>query len=141
MEKACTKCGKTKPLDAFGPHKASKDGRQSWCRRCSNEANKRWARENRERVKAGKKRYYEEHKDKYAEDRALYVKRNPEKIKARNAANRAVYQGALKKPDRCETCKRKTPSRRLHAHHHDYSEPLEVQWLCADCHWNEHRDQ
>ncbi len=27
---------------------------------------------------------------------------------------------------------------KVHAHHHDYSKPLDVEWLCKDCHWQQH---
>ena len=36
-EKACTKCGETKPLDAFSPDRRRKDGRQGRCRACDAE--------------------------------------------------------------------------------------------------------
>ena len=29
--------------------------------------------------------------------------------------------------------------RALHGHHEDYSQPLEVVWLCAPCHGLRHR--
>lgn len=36
--KYCSKCGEIKPIDAFGTKKSAKDGRQSWCKTCTNEA-------------------------------------------------------------------------------------------------------
>lgn len=32
--KACTHCGVTKALTSFGPHRGTRDGRQSWCKAC-----------------------------------------------------------------------------------------------------------
>lgn len=32
--KACTKCGETKGLEAFGPNRSTRDGVSSWCREC-----------------------------------------------------------------------------------------------------------
>jgi hypothetical protein len=58
-------------------------------------------------------------------------KDNPEAVKGANTLNRAVQQGIIKRPDSCSACGRKT---RVHAHHEDYTKPLEVVWLCCSCH-------
>lgn len=34
MEKSCTKCGKSKPLDDYGPDKRATDNKQSQCKDC-----------------------------------------------------------------------------------------------------------
>jgi len=64
---------------------------------------------------------------------------NRDKYRARQAVRRAVKAGKLDKPARCQLCGT-SPERResLHAHHHDYSKPLEVEWLCKKCHSKEH---
>lgn len=51
----------------------------------------------------------------------------------------ALSQGILVRPDRCPRCnevdKKGSDGRStIHAHHHDYDKPLEVEWLCAKCH-------
>ncbi len=54
---------------------------------------------------------------------------------ARSAVTNAVARGKLKKPSRCEKCKKKISKRKLHGHHHrGYKNPLDVQWLCEPCH-------
>lgn len=35
----------------------------------------------------------------------------------------------------CEVC---GTDERVHAHHHDYSRPLDVRWLCFRCHKGSH---
>lgn len=60
---------------------------------------------------------------------------NPDGYKAHSAANYALRNGALIKPTKCESC---LQEKRLHAHHEDYSKPLEVKWLCARCHHRLH---
>lgn len=47
----------------------------------------------------------------------------------------AVRMGQLIRPDLCERCGRKG---RVDGHHHDYSKPLDVEWLCRTCHMAEH---
>jgi len=38
MTKTCSRCGSTKPLDAFHPNRNTRDGYQSRCKVCHNEA-------------------------------------------------------------------------------------------------------
>lgn len=74
-----------------------------------------------------------------------YVPRSKPKI--RNAAGRIaqrkveylVSRGLIVKPEKCETCKTKTPKEKLHGHHHKgYENPLEIIWICHSCHAAEH---
>ena len=52
-------------------------------------------------------------------------KAHPERARAHNAVARALRSGKLVK-EPCEVC----GAVRVHAHHDDYSKPLEVRWLC-----------
>lgn len=54
---------------------------------------------------------------------------------ARRVAYNAFRRGELKRLP-CETC---GTTKNLHAHHDDYSKPLEVRWLCADHHREHHK--
>ncbi len=49
--RACTKCGKVKPLEAFPPVRRGEAKLQTWCRQCFAEANARNYRKNHEREK------------------------------------------------------------------------------------------
>lgn len=58
---------------------------------------------------------------------------DPVKQKAQRAAAGAARAGLIFKSDICECCKR--GERRLEGHHHlGYDQPLEVVWLCRECH-------
>ncbi len=53
--------------------------------------------------------------------------------------HRAIRRGELVRPSACEKCQE--PARpeigqrgRITAHHEDYTKPLEVIWLCHECH-------
>jgi ribosomal protein S27AE len=59
--------------------------------------------------------------------------KNPAAYRAQNAVNNAVRDGKLKK-EPCAIC----AASKVHAHHKDYSKPLEVVWLCARCHHRLH---
>lgn len=54
---------------------------------------------------------------------------NPTKRKVHNLVSNALRNGKLIKQP-CEVC----GSIVVHAHHCDYSKPLEVMWLCPEHH-------
>jgi len=57
-----------------------------------------------------------------------------ERVHAHNAVNHAISSGRMVRQP-CERC----GAEKVHAHHDDYSKPLEVRWLCSACHGIEHR--
>ena len=58
------------------------------------------------------------------------------KESARIALNQSVKSGKIIKPRTCSRC---PSSFHIHAHHPDYSKPIDVIWLCAACHSAEHK--
>lgn len=58
------------------------------------------------------------------------------KVRGQRAVRYAVGTGRLVRPLSCERCEKVGT---VHAHHHDYSKSLEVEWLCRHCHAAEHR--
>lgn len=59
--------------------------------------------------------------------------RNPEKVKAHWTINNAIRYGKIVRQP-CINC----GNTKSHAHHSDYSKPLDVIWLCHNCHWQIH---
>ena len=64
--------------------------------------------------------------------------------KAYSAVRMAMKNGALIRPEKCSRCncipKPAIDGRSsIHAHHHDYDKPLDVEWICAKCHRKETR--
>ena len=58
-----------------------------------------------------------------------WQKKNPEKVKAHQIVREAIKDGTLQmKP--CQRC----GDWPVQAHHPDYSQPLNVWWLCPKCH-------
>jgi ribosomal protein S27AE len=65
-----------------------------------------------------------------------WITRNPEKRKAQVAVGNAIRDGRLTRGT-CEKC----GSPKVHAHHDDYTKPLEVRWLCPQHHSDHHREE
>ncbi len=135
MEKNCTLCGQSKPLSEFYKAPGCKDGLANQCIPCV----KARARI-RQIVKKDEIRAYERKRSKLphrveARAKALQKEKEqrPERISARSAVTNAVRDGRLKKMD-CAFC----GSSNTVAHHHDYSKPLDVTWLCSPCHTRFH---
>lgn len=87
-----------------------------------------------EQQKAASREWKRQNKERHAELARAYRKRNPEKTKAQNQLNYAVRMGRIKRGlcEGCGTCEN------VHAHHDDYSKPLDVRWLCYICHRKTH---
>lgn len=56
----------------------------------------------------------------------------------------ALEDGDLIRPDRCEECDASASEPgipyKIFAHHDDYSKPLDVRWLCGQCHQKWHNE-
>lgn len=67
-----------------------------------------------------------------------YRNDNPDIYQAHNCVNNALREGKLYRPDTCECCGKICKPQ---AHHWSYKEEywLDVKWLCARCHADEHK--
>lgn len=54
-------------------------------------------------------------------------------LKADSATHRAIREGVLVRPSICSACGVEC---KPDGHHHDYSKPLDVIWLCRPCHYS-----
>ena len=57
--------------------------------------------------------------------------------KTRLETNKAIRCGLIKKPKKCSACKVK---KKLDVHHLDYTDHLNVVWLCKKCHFKWHKE-
>lgn len=62
-------------------------------------------------------------------------KENLDRHKVRQAVRRALKAGEITKAGNCVLCHADTG---IEAHHANYDEPLEVTWLCRNCHASYH---
>lgn len=98
-------------------------------------ASKRWRKENPIRYKKAKRQYLltvEGWQSRNALSKRWKLA-NRRKVSAYNIVYKAVRSGWLKRLP-CEKC----GAIKVHAHHSDYSKPLDVQWLCVKHHVETH---
>lgn len=67
---------------------------------------------------------------------------SPDKVEAYKQVRTAIRKGILIRPLICERCLLRPKLCRdgrssIQAHHHDYTKPLEVEWICIQCHRDE----
>ena len=155
--KVCFKCSKRKRLESFYRHPQMKDGSLNKCKSCAREdvrSNRRDRRdyyigydrerythspERRAACSAASKRSAERNPERRAAANEKYRRAHLDKVRAHSAVGRAVRSGKLRKPKRCSECGRSGLV--LHAHHTDYTRPLDVIWLCAEDHNKLHRKE
>jgi glutaredoxin len=130
--KECIKCGQSKQLVDFYKHKRMADGHLNKCKFCTKlEAwDRRHNSEKREEILAYDRARGNRQGYSYVKE---YRAKNPEIYAAHRAVRSAKERGDLI-PEPCKEC----GSDNAHAHHHDYTKPLDVEWLCPACHRLEH---
>lgn len=119
VKKTCSRCKEEKNPSEF--HKDSKklDGLSPWCKPCKNGRSVELMREKLQDPSSiqsiRKKIYYQ--------------------------VDRAIANGTLVKPEKCPVCRVKVKPSELQGHHHDYSKPLDVEWICRQCHIRQHKEE
>jgi ribosomal protein L44E len=97
-------------------------------------------------VNARQRRNWRDSPEKHRDALKAWRRRNPTgpltgesklRADARRDANKAIRSGQLVRQP-CESC---GTSNRVQAHHDDYSKPLDVRWMCSECHARHHREE
>ena len=134
--KICVRCNKSQHKSEF---RQLKNRLKSWCNTCCAEYKKNYVRSEAGLIKdrktrdayaktpAGIRAYKTAHENDYIN--------NYDKHFARYTLNNAIRHRKIIKPTHCSEC---NSSSDLHGHHTDYSNPLDVIWLCIPCHVEEH---
>ena len=137
-QKRCSRCKEVKDRILFYAASRSRDSLKSQCIACHCEGNirtrdpRRHAKNRRQSMRRSRERDPEKFRER---DRLASRKRPRDKRwHARQVLNRAVQSARIAKPDICSRC---GEARKITAHHPDYDKPLDVVWLCYECHANE----
>lgn len=136
--KRCSKCHELKPETEFYKDKRTKDGLKCQCKKCHCKTTIATMDEDRHRKsnKEYMRRAYQGNPDKVRAYWRTRTENDLQKLKARRLLNSAVRHGKIQRPMCCERC---GAVGMVYGHHSDYSKPLDVEWLCADCHGEQHR--
>jgi hypothetical protein len=132
--KRCPSCGLTKPIADFNRNRTRPDGYASSCRLCANAMHATYMATRRTTYSDPSYdpgAYYRRYKPRLSAYRDQWAARYPERKFAHKAVERALRSGRLTKPTACERC---GTTGRLEGHHPDYTQPLQVIWLCVTCH-------
>lgn len=153
--KSCKTCGL--PKDISGYYKATRtlDGLRGSCIDCEKEKMRQRYLANKDSYKKAAEKYRQSEKGKLVHKEAssrfrktekgkLSVTRSrntfrlrfPEKHAAHIRLNNAVASGKIQKLP-CAVC---GSTFKVQGHHHDYSKPLDVDWLCQEHHKEKHID-
>lgn len=146
--KTCLKCHTVKILDDFSLDSSRKDGRYPYCKICKRkgnaiyylnnrekyaEAGRKWVKNNPGQNAIIKKKWKLNNPEKFTDSNKKYNKNNPEKIEAHKSLNLAIRHGRMQRKP-CFLC----DNPKSHGHHHDYSKPLDVWWMCHKHHMRFH---
>lgn len=149
--KVCKECQAEKPLSVFYKHAAMADGHLNKCAACvkarvgkHREANLEKIREydkqrgNQPHRVEARREYIATEAGRQAKKRAMdaYNKRYPMKYAAHVITGNAIRDGKLVQASDCSVC---NSTKKIEGHHDDYTKPLEVRWLCEQCHKEWHR--
>ena len=149
MTRVCKKCNTEKKLEDF--YLSGKKDQRKWtCKLCEIDRVKKWQKDHRDQYLKTRRDYVESGRHEIAAKRhrltdkfkrkdcirtKIYIKKYPQKNKARRLARAAMKRGDIKRMPCCICGKNKS-----HAHHEDYAKPLDVIFLCPKHHVHRHKN-
>ena len=136
--KACFKCGIIQPLDDFYKHSQMADGHLNKCKTCAKQdVHARRHGDGRESVLAYDRLRSKEpsRKTKAADIFKRWKQQHPERRSAQNKMASAIKSGCI---SAWPACALPDCTHKPEAHHPDYSNPLDVVWLCSAHHKQAH---
>lgn len=133
--KTCSECKLQFHTSNFYRNRSKPCGLDSYCKDCTRLKYRDKRERNRKNYREKDKRYYKDNRDKISEKRKSDYEINKHKHQARAAVQSAIRKGDMER-GLCQEC----GDRKSEAHHPNYSKPLEVVWLCkthhARVHWS-----
>lgn len=135
QSKICTTCKKEKLSSEFSKSPISKDGLQYKCKNCTAKYQQYYKTSGMKKINYTKYNKTEKGKEVRRKTRTNYKKHNPEKHRCRWIVWNGLKLKSINRPTICDKCSKYcVPD----AHHENYSKPLEIIWLCKQCHFEIH---
>ena len=149
--KICRECHIEKEINKFYKHSCMGDGYLNKCIDCVKKRITKHRGENLEKIRdydklramlphrvQARKDYLTTENGKLAKSKALknYQERYPLKRASHVITGNAIRDGKLVRPKNCSEC---DSTEKIEAHHDDYTKPLDVRWLCRQCHYKWHK--
>jgi hypothetical protein len=144
--KVCRECNVEQPLSEFYKHAAMGDGHLNKCKSCVKQRVNKHREENIEKAREydrkramfphrvqARMKYIQTEQGKQSRKKSMekYYVTYPMKHAAHVITGNAVRDKKIEKQTKCSECK---STKKIEAHHDDYTKPLEVRWLCNACH-------
>jgi ribosomal protein S27AE len=158
--KTCKKCGETKPVADFDIEISYQSGkiteyRKGYCKDCRRAYMRSWRTKNKDKVNASIRQRYRANAEaqrlynrakrlrprdpsKESQRRKLKRDSNPESARLKDNAWKKIQREIARGNINPQPCARCGAFPDVHAHHEDYSKPLDVIWLCPPCHMQHH---
>jgi len=149
--KVCRQCNVEKPLAEFYKHSRMMDGHLNKCIPCVKSRVQKHREVNLEKIRAydktramkphrvkARKQYMQTDAGKVAKRNSMqaYFERYP-MIKAAHIMTRnAIRDKRLPQKFECSICQ---STKKIEAHHDDYTKPFDIRWLCEQCHKSWHK--
>ena len=130
----CARCKSWQPETNFYKNKQTFNGLCCYCKPChirlANETHNPDLHriQHRDSMRRSRQKDPQKFRDRNRKNRKPIPK---EKDQAHVLVRQALKSGILTKPEGCSRCKK---IGKVHAHHSDYTKPLNVEWLCPTCH-------
>lgn len=130
----CSKCKQDLPETSFNWADKKAGKRQTVCRECFSDYNRKRYQENKDSIRRKIDAYRAENPMKVLASRIRTCAKNPTHYNAYKVVEQAMATGTLEKPSRCSICGCSSDEHRIEAHHENYSKPLDIIWCCTPCH-------
>ena len=82
-------------------------------------------------AKSQREKFPHTYKGNRTEQSRRYRMKNKAKYTAQFTINNMIQRGEIIRPEICSMCGQRGL---INAHHHDYNKPLDVIWVCWECH-------